>query len=735
LLGVVLVAMTLNLLVVYALMERESQLRDAFADLNEERLGVSQVLFAISDRADQLQRLARLASSSGEVNFVQQHASLRHTLQLFREQLSTELSSQAALPDLRNLDLRDWLAALEQASLSEPEQSRLRGLLNEVLAWSREQELAIRDLIPGEPDATVLMHLSSPEQELANWRSSALVEELEFAVADRLDSEGGRLQASMAQMQHWQSIALACFAVLIFVGVAAFQRLAVRPLKEVLRVGTLIGGGDYHRRVPLSGVREIRDLGVTLNWMADAFEGDIRARLQAEERARLAEARVRAVGDLAPGAIWATRYTPEDGLEVVHTSRGFNKLYALGGDAIAKDLENLFRCIHPMDRQATRDFMRPLRDRKTRDLSLEHRTLRPDGEYRWTRVIARITYGDAGSVSWNGFCMDIHELKLLRESTEAALDSARSASASKSAFLANISHEVRTPLNAIIGIADLALSEEHPPALLRKFQRIGDAGRNLLHLLNDVLDTSKLEAGRVELHREDFRLDTLLDRLQDLHGDTASGRGLQMRTRIHASAPTAVRGDPLRLQQALSNLLGNALKFTESGVVELLVLPPPGRSTGEQIWLDFVVRDTGPGIPAELLPKLFDPFTQADEGIGRPHGGTGLGLTIVRQIAELMGGEVRVQSTLGQGSSFSLHLPFERAQAAPEAPTPLPSTEQKSPGSDARLSADQCIQLSRLVHSGDAAARDQLRSWFGDPLPESLSALQAELDAFDFERA
>lgn len=737
LLGVTLLSMSAILLVMLWLYQQQNALRSEYNMVGQRRLGVSQVLFAVDDRAEQMQRLARLAASSGEVNYITQHDRLRDTIRRFYDLIDDDIPADLATPDLNDQDLRDWTEALTTAQLNRSELTRLGGILKEILEWSKLQADAIASLPPGAPADETLRFLASPTQELSNWRNGALLEDLEFQAMERLRRTSTELLDKIDRIRFWEAINLGLFALIILLGMVSFQTLAVRPLKKALRAATQIGSGSYDVRTEPQGVEEIRALGRTLNWMADSIQADIQARLQAETRAREMEARIRQVGDLSPGAIWSSRWTPTGGQEVFYISEGFDKLYALGSEAARADVRNLFKCIHPDDRELTRQIIAKSA-RELSEVDFQHRTLRPDGDYRWTRVVAHVTPLEDGGRGWNGFCMDVNEIQRLRESTEGALQRARAASEAKTAFLANISHEVRTPLNAIIGIADVALLENHPPDLQRKFERIQGAGRQLLQLLNDVLDTSKLESGRASTTQEDFELRAMVKNLRELHEDSAQARNLEFLTIIDASCPAYINGDSLRLQQVIGNLLSNALKFTSHGEVRLHVQLAREPRRDKHIWLRFSVSDTGPGISPEKQHLLFEPFTQEDDSISRTHGGTGLGLTISRQLTELMGGEIEVESVVDKGSNFVVTLPFEPATAA--AGAPLPPARAQALGREettraVSLNDAQIKTLTELIEAGDASARVQLRNWFGNALPTSLERLQQDLDGFDFERA
>ena len=252
---------------------------------------------------------------------------------------------------------------------------------------------------------------------------------------------------------------------------------------------------------------------------------------------------------------------------------------------------------------------------------------------------------------------DVTERKLVELELNDARAVAESASRSKSEFLASMSHEIRTPMNAIMGIADLLaktpLSSEQEK-YVQVFRRAGD---NLLNLINDILDLSKVEASQLELEQTGFWLGDQLEIVTEMVGARAQEKGLKLSCQIAADVPTNLIGDPTRLRQVLMNLLGNAIKFTESGEVSLQVTWE-GNSE-ENTALRFSVIDTGIGIPEDKQARVFERFTQADSSTTRRFGGSGLGLTISKRLVELMGGNIWVESKEGLGSTFAFVLPLQ----------------------------------------------------------------------------
>ncbi|NML15710.1 PAS domain S-box protein [Azohydromonas caseinilytica] len=246
-----------------------------------------------------------------------------------------------------------------------------------------------------------------------------------------------------------------------------------------------------------------------------------------------------------------------------------------------------------------------------------------------------------------------HHLEELVQQRTAELDQARAvaetASRAKSAFLANMSHEIRTPMNAILGLTHLLTREGPTPQQATRLSKIEGAARHLLSIINDILDLSKIEAGKLQLEERDFALQALLDHVRSIIGDAAAAKGL--RIDIEADArPLWLRGDDTRVRQALLNYAGNAVKFTARGHITLRARVLEERR--ERLLLRFEVEDSGAGIPEAQLPRLFEAFEQADLSTTRRHGGTGLGLAITRRLAALMGGEAGARSTPGQGSTF-----------------------------------------------------------------------------------
>jgi CheY-like chemotaxis protein len=243
------------------------------------------------------------------------------------------------------------------------------------------------------------------------------------------------------------------------------------------------------------------------------------------------------------------------------------------------------------------------------------------------------------------------------EQLEEAMLRAQAASQAKSEFLANVSHELRTPMNGVIGMLDVVMEHNLPQEQAEELQTAQRCAYSLLALLNEILDLSKIEAGKMTLERVPFDVRALLEDCLKSHQPSADKNGVELRSEISADVPGQILGDPLRIRQVLSNLLSNAVKFTEHGSVSVR-MDTEFSGTGA-FSLRLTVEDTGTGIPADKLVSIFDKFTQADGSVSRKYGGTGLGLAITRKLVEMHGGQIRVSSEVGRGTTFVATLPCE----------------------------------------------------------------------------
>lgn len=257
---------------------------------------------------------------------------------------------------------------------------------------------------------------------------------------------------------------------------------------------------------------------------------------------------------------------------------------------------------------------------------------------------------------------DITDRKQAEELLREALKKAESATISKSEFLANMSHEVRTPLNGIMGMAQLLKATGMNEEQAEYLRLLDESARHLLSLINDILDISRIEAGRMKLEQTPFSLREIVSQSMQMHRQTAEHKGIALASSYDNAPQDSLIGDPLRIKQIILNLVGNAVKFTEKGGVTVTL--EQRQDQDEHLLLHLTVADTGIGIGSEVMDKLFAPFTQGDSSTTRLYGGSGLGLAICRRLADLMGGRVWGESVKGEGSTFHLELPLRKGAAA-----------------------------------------------------------------------
>jgi two-component system CheB/CheR fusion protein len=377
---------------------------------------------------------------------------------------------------------------------------------------------------------------------------------------------------------------------------------------------------------------------------------DITERMKVEAQLKASEERFRSVMELSPDII---SIITEEGV-LAYNSPAALTIHGYANEEMAG--RNTFELIHPDDQAQCLAFTTAHFNHLPDPRSVQYRYRNKDGSYVWMEATASNQLDNPHIRGLVVISRDISERKQAEGALAEAKQAAEIASRAKSEFLANMSHEIRTPITGILGMAELLESTELSAQQQRYLENILSSTENLLQLVNDILDLSKIEAGKVELEHHEFSLRRLINQVIGNQITLAQVKGLSIRTGIPADIPDRLTGDQLRLKQILLNLIGNAIKFTEQGEVAFSVTAEEQEES--RILLRFDVTDTGIGIKPEDLAKIFTPFGQADSSMTRRFGGSGLGLTICRQLSTLMNGEIWVDSVEAAGSTFHVRIPF-----------------------------------------------------------------------------
>jgi PAS domain S-box-containing protein len=450
-------------------------------------------------------------------------------------------------------------------------------------------------------------------------------------------------------------------------------------------------------------VAQQRETAAALRASEEHLEETIRTRTG---QLQLAEQRLRDVTDRLPGAVYQFVMKLDGSFAFAFCSEGFEEMTGVPPEEAIRDINQVWANIHPqdlaeLDRRARHSAATMTRYEQDLRFSL-------DGRHWWIRAESEPERQPDGSMLWNGNMMDITERKRLEEELAVAKAAAEAANRAKSAFLANMSHEIRTPMNAILGFSRLLLRDGGLEGVHRQnIETIHRSGEHLLGVINDILEMSKIEAGRMELRRGAFDLEALLGDLERMFQLRAEERGLRFAVERAADLPRFVYGDEAKLRQVLINLVGNAVKFTEHGEVIVRMMVEQRLAQGVEVCAE--ISDTGPGIAPDELPRLFQQFEQTSSG-KRAGVGTGLGLAISRKFVHMMGGEIQVASELGRGTTFRFTVLLGLAEPA----LVKPETDER--------------RVVRVVGGSGS-----LRILIADDNPENSEVLQQTLEGVGFE--
>lgn len=445
---------------------------------------------------------------------------------------------------------------------------------------------------------------------------------------------------------------IALVILLFFVTTAAILiGITIRPIHELTKSTKLISQGDWNHSVTTDSTDEIGELAGAFNQMLQ----DLRLKTTSIDNLKRAEEALKEESMRRRILIEQSRdgivIVDEEG-KVAEANRSFAQMLGYSLD----EVHDMY--VWDWETHASREqILTMIKDVDATGDHFETRHRRKDGSCYNVEISTNgAHYGGQKLIFC--VCRDITERKQSEEELKRAKETAESANAAKSQFLAIMSHEIRTPMNGVIGMADLLLDTRLDNTQHHYAQTIRMSSESLLLIINDILDFSKIEAGMVELEEMDFDPRSLLDDLANTLAVRAEEKGLNFICAVAPVVPYSLKGDPGRLRQVLVNLAGNAIKFTASGEVTIKVEQEDGNSN--KVILRFIVSDTGIGISKEKQVTIFNKFTQEDTSTTRRYGGTGLGLAISKQLIELMGGEIILDSSPGQGSQFSFTLTFAK---------------------------------------------------------------------------
>ena len=417
----------------------------------------------------------------------------------------------------------------------------------------------------------------------------------------------------------------------------------------------------------------------------------------------------------------------------IDSGKAWKSLLGHAADELPDTVAALRGALHPDDQPLLAAAIGAHVREASRAFSLDCRCRTKAGPWRWLRLSGRVLVRDANGEPLRLVVLlqDVDAARHMEDSLRAAREAAEVAGRSRTAFLANMSHEIRTPMNAIPGMTELALDTELDEEQRHYLSTVRSSCEALLVIVNDILDFSKIEAGKLQVERIDFELSSVIFEAVRTLAVSAQQKGLDIAVDMAPNLPVRVWGDPLRLRQVLTNLVGNAIKFTAAGSVTVAVRAETLRGDEAQVRIE--VHDTGIGIPAGKIGQLFQAFSQADVSTTRRFGGTGLGLAISARLVELMGGKIGVVSEEGKGSTFGFSLPLgirQGAAAVPDLPGALT-------GQRVLLVGDAAATVGSLVRAFErwgvqvetvatmAAARALSDKWRAAGFPFPLAVIDA----------
>lgn len=517
-----------------------------------------------------------------------------------------------------------------------------------------------------------------------------------------------------------------------------------RPLKMLVHFAGRVAQGNLRERCDLESGGEVRLLAQSLNSMAEELESSyatledrvnhrtaqlietnkaLRHEIEVRQAAEQAFTHERFLLDTLLATLPDNIYFKDRHSRFLRIGHAMAARFGLPdpADAIDKTDFDFFTDTHAV--QARRDEVQ-LMESGDSVLRLEEQETWPDGRVTWvetTKLPLRNAQGEV--VGTFGISRDITERKRAEIALLEAKEAADAANRAKSEFVANMSHEIRTPLSGILGMTELALDTNLTPEQREYLDAVSQSAEALLLIVNDILDFSKIEAGKLELETTDFQLLDVLDNALHTLALRAHAKGLELAYEVAGNVPAALIGDPMRFRQVVTNLVGNAIKFTQEGeVVVRVALATATESPADQVVLQVDVTDTGIGIPANKQRAIFEAFTQADASTTRRFGGTGLGLTISNYLVQRMGGQISVESLEGSGTTFTFTAVFGRKETVTS--ESAPTIPENLRGQSVLIVDDNATTLQIL--------REMLQTWGLAPI--AVSSGDAALELFRSDR-
>jgi Amt family ammonium transporter len=450
--------------------------------------------------------------------------------------------------------------------------------------------------------------------------------------------------------------------------------------------------GDFSTPVDADPETEVGQIAAEYNRVLERVKSEMRAREDAVAAALSAHEKFRSIFENSVEGIFQTTL---DG-RYLSVNPALARIYGYDSpETLIAGLRNISRQLY-VDPDRRRQFRQALESHET-VLNFESRVYRADGSIIWISENARVVRDARGTPQYyEGTVVDISERREQEAMLQAAHEKAEQANRAKSAFLANMSHEIRTPMTAILGYADLLLEQELAPPCVEMIGIIKRNGDHLLEIINSILDLSKIEAGRLALETLPCDPCAMVAELASFMRVRAASKRLELEVEFRGAVPRQITTDPTRLRQILINLIGNAIKFTDRGHVRVTMSLV--NQNAASCALQFEILDTGIGITAAELARVFEPFTQADVSTTRLFGGTGLGLSICRRLADILGGTLTATSTPGQGSRFVLTIPTGSLAGVPLlAPVAEAVATVDPPSTNSPRSPDPAVLSGRRI--------------------------------------